>query len=143
MSRERALRVLMLMVGVSMLLAFPAVLMPSDWMASSSRWLGLGEWPSGPLTEFLARRTSLLYGFLGTLFVLVTRDLRRNVQITHYLGVMFLIFGVVHLTVDFHVGMPLYWTLSEGPPAFVVGLLMLWLNRDVARPETETGVEMS
>ena len=143
MSRERVLRVLMLMVGFSMVLAFLAVVMPREWMVSSHRWLGLGEWPSGPLTEYLARRTSLLYGFLGALFVLVARDLRRNVHITKFLGVMFLILGVAHLSVDLHVGMPLYWTLSEGPPAFVVGLLMVWLNRDIARPKAETTVEVS
>ncbi|MCP3959319.1 MAG: hypothetical protein GY719_15820 [bacterium] len=137
MSRERILRLLMLVVGIVMLLAFPAVLMPNDWLAASHRWLGLGEYPSGPLIEYLARSASLLYGFLGALFVLVAGNLRRYAPITHFLGVWFMVLGVVVVGVDLHAGMPLYWTLWEGPPAFAVGLAMVWLNRGIERPEAD------
>ena len=131
MSHETILRLLIRVVGIAMLLAFPAVLMPSDWMAASHRYLGLGEFPDTPLVEYLARSASFLYGLLGALFVLVAGDLRRYAPMVHFLGVMFMALGVVVLGIDLAAGMPLYWTLGEGPPAFAVGLAMVWLNRAV------------
>ena len=38
-------------------------------------------------------------------------------------------------------GMPAYWTLTEGPPTFVVGLVILLLNRRVQRDADAAAVD--
>ena len=133
MSPELILRLILRVVGGVMLLAFFAVIMPSAWMAASHRWLGLGELVLTPLFEYLLRSISFLYGCLGALFVLVAKDLLRYAPIVRFFGGMFMVLGVVISVVDVRVGMPLYWTLWEGPPAFLVGLLMVVLLSRVER----------
>ncbi len=119
-----------------MLLAFLAVVMPADWMASIHRRLGLGELALTPLFEYLLRSISFLYGCLGALFVLVARDLQRYGLLIQCLGVMFMVLGVVILVIDLEAGMPLFWTLWEGPPAFGVGLALVLLMRWIERRST-------
>ena len=52
---DKALVLLLRFVGVPALFALVAVFMPSSWMASTHRWLGLGEMPTAPVVEYLAR----------------------------------------------------------------------------------------
>src|SRR5262245_27062262 len=52
---EKALVLLLRIVGVPALFALVAVFMPVSWMAATHRWLGLGEMPTGPVVEYLAR----------------------------------------------------------------------------------------
>ena len=127
--RERLLVALLRLGGVTMLLAFGAVVMPTAWMASNHARLGLGEFPASPLVEYLTRSISLLYGFHGGLLLVVSRDVRRHVGIVRFLGFMNLLFGVAFVGIDLHAGMPLYWTLAEGPPVFGFGLILLYLVR--------------
>ena len=44
-----------------------------------------------------------------------------------------MVFGVVITGVDAMARMPTYWTLLEGPPTILIGLLILLLNRRVQR----------
>ncbi len=129
MDKKKILRLLMRVVGVVMLAAFAAAFMPLDWMAAAHAWLGLGELPAAPVVEYLARSASLLYGLLGGLFVLVAGDLERYAPIVRFLGAMFMVLGAVLTGVDVAAGMPLYWTLWEGPPTIAVGLAMVLLSR--------------
>ncbi len=130
MNKTKLLRLVMRVVGGVMLMAFAAALMPFDWMATAHAWLGLGELPEAPLVEYLARSASLLYALIGALFVLVAGDLERYGPIARFLGAAFVILGVVIIGVDVDAGLPLYWTLWEGPPTIAVGLAMIWLSRD-------------
>jgi hypothetical protein len=60
----RSLLVFLLRLGGTMtVLAFPAMLLPPDWMAATHRWLGMGELPEAPVVDYLARSVSALYGF--------------------------------------------------------------------------------
>ena len=45
--------------------AFLAIFLPVEWMASTHRWLGLGEFPRAPVVDYLARSIAALYGFHG------------------------------------------------------------------------------
>ena len=127
MNKKQWLRLLMRVVGGVMLVALMAALMPLDWMATAHAWLGLGELPEAPLVEYLARSACLLYGLLGALFVRVAGDLERYAPIARFLGATFVVLGVAIIGVDLDAGMPLYWTLWEGPPTIAVGLAMIWL----------------
>jgi hypothetical protein len=52
---DKALVILLRFVGVGALFALVAVFMPSSWMAATHRRLGMGEMPTGPVVEYLAR----------------------------------------------------------------------------------------
>jgi hypothetical protein len=45
-------------LGIGSLFALVPVVMSWSWMAATYRWLGLGEMPSGPIVEYLARSLS-------------------------------------------------------------------------------------
>lgn len=115
--------------GFAMLCALPMALLPTDWMASSHAWLGLGPFPqpAAPLVEYLARSISLLYGFHGGLLLVVSTDPRRFRPIVRYLGVMNILFGLGVLAIDLAVGLPMLWTLIEGPSVAITGVLFLFL----------------
>ena len=49
---DKALVILLRILGVSALFALVAVFMPSSWMAVTHHWLGLGEMPTGPVVEY-------------------------------------------------------------------------------------------
>ena len=62
---DKVLVILLRFGGVIALFALVAVFMPLSWMAATHRWLGLGEMPTGPVVEYLARSLSAFYAFLG------------------------------------------------------------------------------
>ena len=130
MTHQRALWALTLILclsGVVLVSAFGAVLLPADWMAATHRWLGMGEFPAAPVTEYLARSVSALYGFHGVLLLLVAAEPVRYQRIVRYLGVMDIVFGLTMLAIDLHAGMPAMWTMFEGPPLVGGGALVLYL----------------
>src|SRR5215471_14893606 len=114
---DKALVLLLRIVGVPALFALVAVFMPSSWMAATHRWLGLGEMPTGPVVEYLARSVSAFYALMGALCLVLS------------LGVAFALMSVVLLGVDLAAGMPWWWTASEGPGGVVFGALLFVLAR--------------
>ena len=118
--------------GVVVLLAFPAVLLPADWMAATHRALGMGEFPRMPVVDYLARSIAALYGFHGVLLLLVSRDVVRYAPIVRYLGVMDIVFGLTMIAIDLNAGMPALWTMIEGPSLIGAGLLVLYLSRGLS-----------
>jgi hypothetical protein len=127
---QRALWALVLLLrlsGVVVVSAFGAVFLPTDWMAATHRWLGMGEFPAAPVTDYLARSVSALYGVHGVLLLLVAGEPIRYQRIVRYLGVMDIAFGLIMLAIDLHAGMPTLWTTFEGPPLVVGGVLVLYL----------------
>ena len=128
--RTTALRLLVFFLrfgGTVLVLAFGAMLLPVDWMAASHRWLGMGEFPDAPLTDYLIRSISALYGFHGVLVLLVAGDPLRYERIVRYLAVMDIVFGLMMIAIDLHAGMPALWVMFEGPPLVGVGVVILYL----------------
>ena len=64
---DKVLVVLLRCLGVGSLFALVPVVMPFSWMAATHRWLGLGEMPTGPVVEYLARSLSAFYALFGAL----------------------------------------------------------------------------
>ena len=114
--------------GVVLLAAFPAMLLPVEWMAATHQRLGLGEFPRAPVVEYLTRSIAALYGFHGVLVLLVSRDPVRYRAIVSYLAVMNITFGLMMVAIDLRAGLPLVWTLLEGPPIASLGVVMAVLN---------------
>lgn len=129
MVQQRLLVVLLRVAGGITLMAFLAMLLPADWMAATHRALGMGELPRAPVVDYLARSIAALYGFHGVLLLLVSRDPVQHRSIVRYLGWMNLLFGMFMVFIDLHAGMPGLWTLAEGPPIALFGVVVLYLSR--------------
>lgn len=128
-ARTRLLVVLLRLAGAVTLSAFLAMFLPVEWMATSHRWLGLGEFPRTPLVDYLTRSIAALYGFHGGLLLLISGDPVKHRSIVRYVAFMNVAFGLILLAVDLHAGMPAYWTLAEGPPIVAFGLVLGFLSR--------------
>ena len=129
---ERALALLLRLVGAVCLLATFAVFMPLRWMAAVHDWLGLGQLPEGRIVEYLARSLSAFYALMGGLLVFVSFGVRRHAGVITCLAVASLLFAPMILVVDLSIGMSLRWTLQEGPFVLLVGtaiLLLQWRAR--------------
>jgi hypothetical protein len=126
---QRLLVFLLRFAGAVTIAAFPAMLLPTDWMDATHRWIGLGELPRVPVVEYLTRSVAALYGFHGVLLLVVSRDPVRHRPIVRYLGLMNIIFGVLMILIDVHAGLPMLWTLAEGPPIVAFGAVVLYLSR--------------
>lgn len=135
-ARIRALVVLLRLAGVVTASAFLAMFLPVDWMASTHRWLGLGEFPRTPVVEYLARSIAALYGFHGVLNLVASGDPVKHRIIVWYIATMNVLFGLMLIIIDYHAGLPAYWTLSEGPPIIAFGIVIGLLNRSTS---TRTG----
>ena len=126
---DKVLVILLRIVGVPALFALVAVFMPVSWMAATHRWLGLGEMPTGPVVEYLARSLSASYAIMGVLCLVLAADLERYRPLVRFLGVAFALMSVVLLGVDLAAGMPWWWSASEGPGGVVFGALLFLLAR--------------
>ena len=118
--------------------AFLAVFLPVEWMASTHRWLGLGELPRTPLVDYLARSVAALYGFHGVLLFIISTDVVRYRALVWYVAVMNILFGFMLLAIDIHAGLPAYWIAVEGPPVIMIGVLVAFFNRQPV-PEISRG----
>ena len=129
LTRRQLLVVVLRFAGGFTVTAFLAMLLPVEWMASTHQWLGLGEFPRSPVVDYLARSAAALYGFHGALLLLIARDPERHATIVRFVGWVNICFGVMMIAVDVHAGLPLWWTLGEGPPIAALGALVLYLSR--------------
>ena len=126
---DKAVVLLLRILGVGGLLALVPVFMPFAWMAAAHRWLGLGEMPAALVVEYLARSASALYALLGALFLVVASDLGRYRPLVQFLGVAFTLLVPVFLFIDLAAGMPWWWIAAEGPATVVVSAVLFVLAR--------------
>ena len=122
---------LLRLAGTVTVLAFLAMLLPVDWMDTIHRSIGLGELPRSPAVDYLARSVAALYGFHGVLLLLVSTNPVRYRDIIWFVAILNIVFGVMLVIIDLHAGMPLFWTLFEGPSIVVFGTVIALLNRSV------------
>ena len=139
MNSERALKIVLRLMGSSSLTALVFVAAPYRWMDSIHASLGLGQFPDAPVVGYLARSTSAFYALMGGLFWVISFDLDRHRRVLSYLGAAIALFGLVLLVVDWVEGLPSFWTIWEGPFVTVFGLVMLFLSRRI-EPRAGTAV---
>ena len=125
---ERILVWLLRVTGMIMLSALGAVVMPFSWMNSIHLQQSLGVLPDVPIVGYLTRSISALYALHGALLIFLAHDVPRYVSVVRFLAVTDAVFGAVMLGIDWAVGMPLFWTVPEGPSTIASGLLILWLT---------------
>ena len=127
-ARRRLLAGVLRLAGTITITAFLTILLPVEWMASTHRWLGLGEFPRAPVVEYLARSIAALYGFHGVLLLIVSTNPVKYRAIVWFIAVMNVAFGLIVMAIDVQAGMPAWWTLGEGPPIIAFGIVMAILN---------------
>ena len=110
-----------------MLLALVLVVAPRAWMEEMHIWLGLGVFPDTPIVWYLARSTSAFYAMMGGLYWLASYDMGRQRRLLLFLGWWTVVLGVMLFGIDLWVGLPLSWTLSEGPVVILMGVARLYL----------------
>ena len=136
-ARRRLLVLLLRFTGCVLIIAFLAIFLPVEWMASTHHALGMGDFPRAPVVDYLARSVAALYGFHGVLVLIVSGDPVRYRGIVSYLGIMNVLFGVTVFGIALHAGLPVWWTVLEGPPAVIIGIVVTVLNRSM-RPQLRT-----
>jgi len=132
---DKALVILLRIFGVTALFAVIAVIMPLSWMAAVHRWLGLGEMPTGPIVEYLARSLSTLAAFIGALCLVLASDVERYRPLARFLGAAFALMSPVAVGIDLAAGMPSWWFAVDGVAGIGVGTLLFAL----ARPRSSQG----
>jgi hypothetical protein len=128
---RRLLVILLRVGGIASCLAFLTILQPVEWMASTHQALGLGEFPRAPVVDYLARSIAALYGFHGVLLLIISTDPVRYRPLVWYAAFMNVLFGLMIIGIDLHAGMPVWWTLAEGPPIVAFGIVIGLLNRSL------------
>lgn len=116
-------------VAIFSLLAFAAAVMPESWMIKIAFWLGIKDFPDVPLTYYLARNLSLMYGFVAVGLLVLIRDLNRYMELVGYLALGTMAFGAGQLIVNAMSGLPIWWVVGEGGSTIFGGALMAWLQR--------------
>ena len=127
-----ALIVFLRLIGGVSLFAFAAAVMPEKWIVEIAEALGFDPFPFSPLTFYLARNLSLLYGFVGAALLLVASDLPRYFPLVRYAALGTILFGVLQVIVDVQAGLPGWWTLGESLSTLVGGALLYWLQHRVS-----------
>lgn len=130
---SRRLKLFLKFIGYVSLLAFAASVMPEKWIVETSEFLGFRPFPDSPLTFYLARNLSLLYGFVGAALLVVASDLERYRPLVGIAAKGTILFGVLQLVVDGQSGMPIWWTLGESLSTFGGGCLLWWLDQTSGR----------
>jgi hypothetical protein len=112
---ERALKIVLRINGLITSSAILAVFMPLSWMQNTHRYLGMGDIPTVPIFEYLARTVSYLYFVHGLLCLLLSTDVRRFGPIITYVAVIEMIFAAMVFAIDEKTHMPRNWTFTEAP----------------------------
>lgn len=130
MNAEKVLSWLLMIVGCGLMVAFFFVMLPGFQMAAIHSWLGLGELPDAPITFYLARSTSLLYGVHGALMFVCGRNLAQYNGLVPVFGWLHVALGITMIGIDATAGMPWWWTTFEGAPIAATGWLLIWLHKN-------------
>jgi hypothetical protein len=126
---QPVLAVVLRVLGGLDALAFLAVLLPPEWMAKSHVWLGLGALPREPIVDYLTRSSSALYALHGAMILFISFDTPRYDRLITFLAAAALVHGAIMLGIDLAVGMPMFWTLCEGPAFAATGAIILMIQR--------------
>jgi hypothetical protein len=131
---ESWLRLLLRILGWICVPALVPLFMPRNWLDVGHRFLGLGEFPTAPIAEYLARSVCALCAFYGGLLLLLAGDVRRFVSIIRYQAVAIMTLSAVGIFAGVRAGVPAFFVIADalGCWIFLVPILILAarLNRE-------------
>lgn len=127
--QQKVLKAILVVSGLFLIVAFAATLLPVSSMAKAHEWLGLGEFPDRPITAYLARSTSLLYGVHGVMMFYTGLTIQQHWRFIPVFGWLHVLTGASVFLFDLFAPMPMYWLILEGPPVAMLGVLLVVLAR--------------
>jgi len=113
--------------GVTMLFALVFVFCPFGWMEAIHGRVGMGELGYTPLLSYLIRTLSAMYASMGALALFVSRDVERYGPVIRLLAWIAILGGAGVTALDAVLGLPLFWTATEGPLTVALGVVLLAL----------------
>ena len=137
---ERALKLLLRVVGISTLPAIIAVFMPHSWLVWSTGFAEPGT-PVKVLVSYLARLLSAYYVLLGLMFLVFATDVRRYTGPIRLVALWSLmaVVGFVIYGVPFFVkggfGWFLWFVASDAAFGFTLAVAILLLQRYIAKDD--------
>ncbi len=133
---ERVVIFILRFSAIIMGFASIAVFMPSAWMEETHKWLGIGDFPKGPITYYLARSLSAFYVIYGGLLWLTSFNIKQYYNIIVYLAYTGLALGPTLLFIDISSNMPYYWTFGEGPSIFIFSIILIILLKKIRKSDS-------
>ena len=109
--------------------AFFTIFLSEATIASASERLGLGQYPATPVTSYIVRSLAAMYGFHGLVLWRLSTNVVAYLPVIQWIAWATFGLGVVLTGIDLAAPMPSWWTLAEGPPVAVIGLILLRLVR--------------
>lgn len=128
---ELIIVVILRFTGVGGLLAIPAIFFPYSWMNTCHQFVGLGTLPDAPIVSYLARSLSAFYAVVGTITFYISFDIRRYRSLVGLWAIIIGVMGLVLFGIDLASGLPMIWTLLEGPMTLAMGVVLLWAQRHI------------
>ena len=123
--------------GLVLLCALVPIFFPFEWMNSIHQFLGLGELNQAPITHYLTRTLSLVYALHGAVCFTITFDIKKYLPLIRILAIYHGLFGAILLAIDLQAGMPVFWTVSEGPPIVGFAIFIYWFS-NLCQKDQET-----
>ena len=108
-------------------MALGAVFTPFGLMNFIHQRFGMGELPQIPIVEYLTRSISALYALHGAMILFVSLDVRRYLPLVEFFGWAGVVMGLLLVGLDWAIGMPVLWTICEGPSVLIACVMMLLL----------------
>ena len=124
---ESWLRLLLRILGWICVLALIPLVMPRSWMDIGHRYLGLGEFPSAPIAEYLARSVCALCAFYGGLLLLLAGDVRRFLSIIRYQAVAIMTLSAVGIFAGVRAGVPAFLVIADALGCWILLMPILIL----------------
>jgi hypothetical protein len=116
---------------VALAAALVAVCLPTSAMQAIHAEMGLGRMPQAPIVDYLARSLSLVYASMAPLCGFLARDVRRYRDVIAFQAAVKLVAGGGLLALDIAIGMPLFWTVCEGPLIMALSIAVLLMVREL------------
>ncbi len=124
MSAEKILTLMLRVNAAILIVALPMAILPFETMSWIHGWFNMGDLSDQPITEYLARSCSLLYGMHGLVLMLISIAPRRHWSLIGPVALIHVGLGLTIFLVDLDAGMPWYWTAAEGIPISIYGALL-------------------
>jgi hypothetical protein len=126
---ETWLKLLLRVLGGICVLALIPLSAPRSWLDAGHQSLGLGEFPTAPIAEYLARSVSALCAFYGGLLLLLAVDIRRYVNVIKYQAVAIMALSLIGVVAGVRAGVPAYLVIGDALGCWVFLLPILVLAR--------------
>ena len=126
---EAWLKLLLRILGGICVLAVIPLFMPRSWLDAGHQMLGLGQFPTAPIAEYLARSVSALCAFYGGLLLLLARDVRRFVSIIKYQALVIMALSAIGIFAGVRAGLPAFLVVADALGCWIFLLPILILAR--------------